>query len=390
MRAALLDAEWAPRDGAAGAGYSEATRWAANANLTYRAPSLTAGVVDDPAGPGATEVVIEVGACGICGSDLHMVETDDDGYMLLPYHMRCPVVPGHELAGRVVAKGKEVDELRVGELVTVEEMLWCGRCVECRGGFPNQCRNLQDLGFTVNGGFAEYVRVDAKYCWSLDRLAERLGSEDAALEVGAMSEPLSGCYEAIFTRAGGFQPGRPVAVFGAGPIGLASVALAQAAGASTIFCVEPVAERRQVAGRLGATHLIDPTTEDPVAIVEQETRGGGVAMAVECSGNFPAVVPALEGVTGVGGRISILGMDGRPARVDFTRMQLKASRFSGGVGHSGSWNFRNVIELMASGRVRMEEAITSRYALEQLPVAIEKSKDRTDGKILIKPGGVAS
>src|SRR5262249_34088066 len=160
---------------------------------------------------------------------------------------------------KVVAVGSDVEEFAIGDLVTAEEIQWCGECDRCRGGYWNQCRYIEDLGFTIDGGFAEYARVNAKYCWSLNDVLERYGHEKTALEVGWMAEPVSVAYEGMFTRAAGFQPGGCVAVFGGGPIGLAAVALARAAGASKTFCFEPLAERRGLAGKLGATHLADPT-----------------------------------------------------------------------------------------------------------------------------------
>ena len=117
---------------------------------------------------------------------------------------------------------------------------------------------MEDLGFTIDGGFAEYAVVDVKHCWSLNGLLERYGSEEMALEVGAMSEPTSVVYEGMFTRAAGFQPGRSVAVFGAGPIGLAAVALANAAGARARVlrrdsALAPGARRED-----GRRHAVDP------------------------------------------------------------------------------------------------------------------------------------
>ena len=182
MKAVVIDAEWAPREGARISEADRARRWAGNASEAYRNPSVTYQDVPDPGSPGPTEVIIEVGACGICGSDVHMFETDDEGYMLLPYHLKAPVITGHEFAGKVVAIGSEVNSLRVGELVAVEEIQWCGRCRECRGGFWNQCGYIEDLGFTLDGGFAQYVRADSRFCWSLDAVAERYGSEVLALD----------------------------------------------------------------------------------------------------------------------------------------------------------------------------------------------------------------
>jgi threonine dehydrogenase-like Zn-dependent dehydrogenase len=188
----------------------------------------------------------------------------------------------------------------------------------------------------------------------------------------------------MFTRAGGFLPGRAVAVYGGGPIGLASVALAKAAGASKIFCFEPLDERRELSGKLGATHLINPLEEDGVAIVAEETKGDGVAMAVECTGNFPAVMGSIEGALGLGGKVVIVGLDPRPVELNLIEYQLKAASVYGTVGHSGSWDFPNVIKLMASGQIDMHHAITRRFPLEELVNAIDETKTRVDGKILVK------
>jgi threonine dehydrogenase-like Zn-dependent dehydrogenase len=283
-----------------------------------------------------------------------------------------------------VAVGSAVTEFKLDDLVTAEEIQWCGECDRCRGGYWNQCLHIEDLGFTIDGGFAEYVKVPVKACWSLNAVLERYGDEKTALEVGSMSEPTSVAYEGMFTRAGGFLPGGAVAVFGGGPIGLAAVALAKAAGASKIFCLEPLNERREIAGKRGATHLIDPLDVDAVEAIHEETKGDGVAMAVEATGNVPAVMRTIEGALGIGGKVVIVGMDGRPAELNFIDHQLKAASTYGTVGHSGSWDFPNVIKLMASGQIDMHHAITRRFALEDLVAAIDHTKTRVDGKILVK------
>ncbi len=386
MKAIVVDAEWAPREGVVVTPENEARRWAVNANEVYRNPTVTLEDRPDPTGPGPRQIILQVGACGICGSDVHMFETTDEGYMLLPYHMRCPVVTGHEFAGKVVAVGSEVTEFKEGDLATAEEIQWCGVCNPCRGGYWNQCKYVEDLGFTIDGGFAEYAVVDVKHCWSLNGLLERYGSEDIALEVGAMSEPTSVVYEGMFTRAGGFQPGRSVAVFGAGPIGLAAVALANAAGAAHVFCAETLPGRLELATKMGATHAVDPRETDFVALVEEVTKGEGVSMAVECTGNFQAVMDPIEQVIGVGGKVAVVGMDARPAELQFIRHQLKGSSVHGTLGHCGTWDFPNVIALMGSGKIQMEHAITKRHPLTKLVDAVEETKNRADGKVLVKPG----
>ena len=386
MKAIVLDAEWEPRNGAAISEPDRARRWAPNANHAWRNPSMELHTVDDPAGPGPGELVVRIEACGICGSDVHMYETDDAGYMILPYHVACPVVVGHEFAGTVVAVGEGVSGFAEGSLVTVEEIQYCGACRACRGGFPNSCERIEDIGFTIDGGFAEYVRVPARAAWSLDPLLERYGSPEKALEVGAMCEPVSVTYEGMFTRGGGFKPGGVVAVFGAGPIGLAGVALSAAAGASAVVCVETVPERRALAERLGATHVVDPTQQDPVAAIEEISRGAGLAMAVEASGAWGAVMPVIDRSLGVGGKAVIVGMDPRSPTLELISYQLKAASVYGSVGHCGGWNFPNVINLMASGRIAMERAVTRRAKLAEMVDAVRSMRDRTDGKILVKPG----
>lgn len=385
MKAVVLNAEWAPRKGVKVKPEDEARRWAVNASDVYRNPSASLETLDDPTNPAPDEVILKVGACGICGSDVHMFETDEEGYVILPYHLATPVVTGHEFSGKVVEVGSDVRDFKEGDLVTAEEIQWCGECDACRGGYWNQCSFIEDLGFTINGGFAEYVRVKAKYCWSLNDVLERYGDETTALEVGSMSEPVSVAYEGMFTRSGGFLPGGAVAVFGGGPIGLASVALAKAAGASKIFCFEPLDERRGLAEKLGATHGVDPTQTDAAEYVAEETRGAGVSMAVECSGNFPAVMKSIEGSLGIGGKVAVVGMDPRPATLNFIDHQLKAASVYGTVGHSGSWDFPNVIKLMASGQIDMHHAITRRFPLADLVEAVDETKTRVDGKILVKP-----
>lgn len=386
MRGVVVEAEWAPKNPAELTPRQLEEHWAVYANTAYRNPRATLRDLPDPGSPGPQELVLRVGACGICGSDVHMFETDADGYMLLPYHLRAPVVTGHEISGTVVAVGAEVTGFAEGDLVAAEEIQWCGRCTPCRGGYWNQCQNVEDLGFTINGGFAEFLKVDAKHCWPLNEVAERYGSAEMALDVGATCEPTSVAYEGIFTRSGGFKPGSAVAVFGGGPIGLASVALVSAAGASRVICFESLPGRRKLAADLGATEVYDPAAASPPEVIAELTHGHGVAMAVEASGNFPAVMRAAEQSLAVGGKLAVIGMDARPAKLTFIDHQLKALSTYGSLGHCGSWDFPNVIALMASGRIDMSKAITKRHPLEKLVEAIDETKGRSDGKILVKPG----
>ncbi len=203
---------------------------------------MSVETVPDPA-PGPNDILLRPRACGICGSDVHFYETDRDGYVLYPGLTRFPVVIGHEFSGEVVEVGKEVRDLRRGDMVTCEEMIWCGECTPCRNGYPNQCQRLEEIGFTINGAQADLLVVGAKYCWKINALAQRYGNADRAYGAGALCEPTSVSYNAMFSRAEGFKPGGHVVVFGNGPIGFAAIALARAAGAANPL-VAPKVERR--------------------------------------------------------------------------------------------------------------------------------------------------
>ena len=127
-------------------------------------PHVEMTTVTDPTGPGPNELILQVGACGICGSDVHMFETTT--------RVHAPAVPHALPRGRAVTSSparswpsERGDRFEEGDLVTAEEIQWCGVCNPCRGGYWNQCKYMEDLGFTIDGGFAEYVEVDVKHCW---------------------------------------------------------------------------------------------------------------------------------------------------------------------------------------------------------------------------------
>jgi threonine dehydrogenase-like Zn-dependent dehydrogenase len=144
-------------------------------------------------------------------------------------------------------------------------------------------------------------------------------------------------------------------------------------------------ERRALAEAMGATTTLDPATTDVAATIQELTRGNGVAMAVETTGNFKAVMGTIEESIGVGGKVAVVGMDARPVEMNLIRQQLKAGSIYGTVGHSGSWDFPNVIALMASGKIQMEKAVTRKFPLSEVVSAIDETKGRSNGKILVKP-----
>jgi len=383
MKALVLSAQWEPKPGYVVSDFEKSTGKAISGNSIWRHPKLELKNIPDPT-PGPKDVIIKVKACGICGSDVHFYETDKDGYILYPGLTKFPVVIGHEFSGEIVEVGKEVKDLKVGDMVTAEEMIWCGECIPCRNGYPNQCKNLEEIGFTINGAMAEYIAIGAKYCWKIDEIAERYGDKEKAFEAGSLVEPTSVAYNGMFVRAGGFKPGSYVAVFGTGPIGLAAIALAKAAGASKVFAFDVSEVRRRLAKEVGADFVFDPREVVPSEVIMEETKGLGVNMHVESAGAPGKTIPEMEKSLAIDGKIVQIGRAAERVPIYLEHFQTHASQIFGAQGHSGYGTFPNVINLMASGKIDMTKIITSKFSLDDALKAMEKATKREDGKITIK------
>lgn len=388
MKGLLVEAEWKPRAGYTPSEFERTTGKAVTGSSVWRHPKVRlAEVPEAPLQPGS--VRIRPRACGICGSDVHFYETDTDGYMLYPGLTKFPVVIGHEFSGEVIEVGREVRDLRVGDMVTVEEMIWCGECIPCRNGYPNQCLRLEEIGFTIDGAQAESIVVGAKYCWRINALAQVYGSADRAYEAGALCEPTSVSYNAMFTRAGGFKPGGYVTVFGTGPIGFAAIALARAAGAGRVIAFEVSPLRAELAKKVGADLVYSPVDLErqglrPRDVVMEATNGEGADMHVEAAGAPPRTIPEMEETLAVGGKIVMIGRAADRVPMYLEHLQTHAAQVYGAQGHSGYGNFPSVIRLMAAGRIDMTQIITSRFPLERGVEAVQKATRREDGKIMVR------
>ena len=388
MKGLVLTAQWEPRPDYQVSEWERTTGKAVTGSSVWRRPQLSLETLAEPS-LGAHDVLLRPRACGVCGSDVHFYETDAQGYMLYPGLTRFPVVIGHEFSGEIVQVGSAVTELRVGDMVTCEEMIWCGECTPCRNGYPNQCLRLEEIGFTINGAQAEYLAIGAKYCWKINALVERYGTKEKAYEAGALCEPTSVAYNAMFTRAEGFKPGGHVVVFGTGPIGFAAIALARASGAAKIIAFEVATVRQELARRVGADVVLDPVALErqgtkPRDAIMELTDGEGAAMLVEAAGAPPRTIPEMEAAMSVGGKIVMIGRASERAPVYLEHFQTHAAQIFGAQGHSGYGNFPSVIRLMASGRIDLTPIITSRFTLDQGVQAIEKATRREDGKVMIK------
>lgn len=387
MKALLLEADWDPRPRYAVTEAERASGKATVASEVWRHPRLEVRVVDDPS-PAPDEVVVEVRACGVCGSDTHCYETDPDGYILFSGPTRLPCVLGHEYAGRVVAAGRDVKELRVGDLVTAEGMLWCGLCDACRAGHVNQCRRLEMVGFSAPGAFASYISVRERYCWRIDDIAEAVGDADTACEIAALIEPAGCSYNGMFISAGGFKPGAYCVIHGAGPIGLGAILMARAGGASLVVVFDVSDARLELARTLGADHVFNSRTlaaqgRRPHELVRELTRGEGADIQVEAAGAATVTMPEIERCFAPAGKMVYLGRTGQTAPVFLDTLVSGANKIVGARGHAGYGVYPHIIRLVRSGQAPLHKMITSRFPFDRVLDAIVKSTDRLDGKVMV-------
>jgi len=375
---------WEPKPGYEVSEWEKKTGKAITGNSIWHHPKLEVRDWPDPE-IGPQDVLLEIRACGVCGSDMHFYETDEDDYILYPGLTKFPTILGHEFSGKVVEMGQEVELLEIGDMVTVEEMIWCGRCIPCRNGYPNHCTNLEEIGFTIPGAFANYIAVDEKFCWKIDAIAERFGDEERAYEVGALSEPTSVAYNAMFERAGGFRPGHYVSVFGAGPIGLAAIGLAKAAGAGTIAAFELSPQRRELARKVGADYVYDPREVNAGEVLMELSKGAGFDFHVEAAGAPQLTIPEMEQALAINGKMVQIGRAAQRVPMYLEAFQVRRFQAFGAQGHSGHETFPNVIRLVAAGRLDLSPIITARYKLDETVDAIARATKREDGKIMVKP-----
>ena len=334
------------------------------------------------------EVLIKVKRCGICGSDVHMNQSYDDGYIYYPGLTAFPATLGHEFSGEVVEVGSRAKNKRTskpfekGEPVTAEEMVWCGECKPCCDGYPNHCERLEEIGFSINGAFAEYIAVPAKLCWSLKKLEEKY--EDI-YKIGSLVEPTSVAYNAVIERGGGIRPGENVVILGAGPIGLAAVKILKTAGSATCIISEPEESRAVLAKKMGADYVINPLKENFVEKVKEYTDNEGAVLYLEATG-LPAIVTediqnAIWECKTINSTVVIVARAEQSMPVCGEYFQVRRARIVGAQGHSGHGTFPNVISSMAAG-MDVTPLITKEITMKEVPENLKiLQKDKDNCKI---------
>jgi threonine dehydrogenase-like Zn-dependent dehydrogenase len=387
MRAFYVEADFEPKPGYKLSEREKNDKRSARGNSIWK--NIRGTVTDRPEPkPKADEVLLKIGAAGICGTDAHLMRKDEDGYTKYDGHSKYPIITGHEFAGEVIEVGSAVKRLKVGDLASVESMNWCGECDACRMGMFNQCKNLEEPGLTFDGGFAEYAVIREKYCYLLNDIVSFYGDKMTAFELGAMIEPTGVAYNGLFVRGGGIRPGGHVVVFGAGPIGLSAISLMKTAGAAKLICFETTEERRQLAKTCGADYVYDPIAMgnegiNPSEVLMDLTNGRGISLFAECTGATNATYPIMAGALAIGGKTVQIGHSLGKTSIDLYPYMFNAGGISGSNGQSGQGIYTDVIALMASGRIDMRKTVTGRMHLEDIEEGLAQAGNRVSGKILI-------
>ncbi|MFC0525031.1 L-threonine 3-dehydrogenase [Pontibacillus salicampi] len=322
---------------------------------------------------GKQEVLIEVEATSICGTDVHIYNWDDWSKS----RVKPPYVFGHEFAGKVVAIGESVQRVSVGDYVSAETHIVCYRCPQCLTGNYHICENTEIIGVDRQGCFAEYVALPEENIW--------INPNDMEKDIASIQEPMG---NAVHTVLNGEVAGKNVAIIGCGPIGLMAVGVAKAAGASQVFALDVNPYRLELAKQMGATTVVHSLEEDPVQKVKSLTVGHGADVVCEMSGHPVAMDQGFKMITN-GGRVSILSLPVKPVTLDVTNdIVFKGVRVEGITGRKMFETWQQVSRLLHSKQVDVKPIITHHFALEDFEKGFQLMNEGKCGKVVLHPKGL--
>lgn len=328
--------------------------------------TMRVGAVPDPK-PGPGEVLVKVLASGICGTDKHIFSG--------AYAARYPLIPGHEYAGTVAAIGEGVTTVKPGDLVSADPNITCGRCPYCRRNKAHLCLNLEALGVTRAGGFAEYSVVPATHAYVLP--------PGVTAEEGALIEPLACALRGI--QMGNVRPGDTVMILGGGTMGGLLMQLSRQAGAARILVGEPLAVRRQALDRLGADHTFDPR-ETPAETAMKAVDPEGADVVFEAAGRPDTAQQALT-LARKGGTVVLFGcvepkhnITLNPALVNDKELTICGS-FNNPCTHAPA------VALVAGRRVDLKPFASHRFKLDEFGKAFDYFGAPDSYKLMILPHG---
>lgn len=317
---------------------------------------------------GPKDVLIQVKACGVCGTDVHIYEGDKGAAEVTP-----PTILGHEFSGVIAEVGSEVTNYKAGDRVCIDPNCYCGACEPCRNGVAHYCEHMIGYGTTVNGGFAEYCAVNERQVYKL--------GDNTSFEQGAMTEPVACCLHGMDMCE--IRPGHQVVVIGGGMIGLLMLQLSRLAGAAKVALLEPVESKREVGKKLGADICIDPIHEDVKARLKEEGMTW-VNTVIECVGRPSTIEQAID----IAGNKAVVMMFGltkpdetisvKPFEIFRKELVLKAS-------YINPYTQKRALDLIDSGRLDVSSMVYEVADLDELADILSNPELRAKGKYIISP-----
>ena len=304
--------------------------------------------------PGPREVLIEIKAVGVCGSDVHYYEHGRIG----SYVVRQPLILGHEASGIIVDVGEGVNKGRVGERVAIEPGIPDGVCEQCRSGRYNLCPNVRFFGTPpIDGAFTNYVTIPESFAY---KLPDQMSDEE-----GALIEPLSvglwACRKAMLRGAD------HVLITGAGPVGVLALKVALALGATQITMTDVSPQRLEMGRKLGATRTVN-VAETPLANVGVEAD-----VLIECSGNQKALMDGIRSLRPAGKAVAVGMSPGEEVSVPMSFLQNREITLTGTFRYANT--YADAIALVATGRIDLKPIITGHYTLEETEQALQATKN---------------
>jgi len=315
---------------------------------------------------GINDVLIRVRRTGICGTDVHIERWDSGAQRTIPV----PLVIGHEFVGEVVEVGSNVSDFHPGDLVSGEGHVTCGRCRHCMAGQRHLCANTVGLGVGRDGAFAEYVALPMTNIWH-----HWPGIDE---EVAAIFDPFG---NAVHTALAFEVMGEDVLISGAGPIGLMAIGVVRHAGARHVVVSEPIAFRRDIAERMGATVTVDPTQRDLHDVQRELGMVEGFDVALEMSGNARALRSAIENMAH-GGRIAQLGIPTGEITLDVNAIVFNQLTLRGIYGREMYESWYQSAVLVSAG-LDIKPVITHRFGFRDFEDAFAAARSGDSGKVIM-------
>lgn len=317
---------------------------------------------------GDSDLLIKVAACGVCHTDLHYL---DHGVKTFK---KPPMIPGHEISGTVERIGKAVERFKEGDPVLVPAVLTCGECEYCRAGRENICMKMQMVGNTIDGGFAEFIRVPNK---DIVILPESMDVQEASV----IADALSTAYHAVRNRAK-VRAGDTVVVYGVGGVGMNVVQCAALMG-GRVVAVDLSDEKLEQAKTMGAAMVVNPKNEENVSKTIRKMTGGGADIALEAIGN-PKTLRAAYLTLRKGGRLTAIGYCAEDMQLPVAKLMFYEMEVIGSLG-CRPLDYPAIVKLVSEGKLQVKPLVTKRVPLDEVNDAMDLLRKGEGLRTLVIP-----